>query len=376
MGDPSNLVMGWRSVMMGMICLPVLICALIFLTRKTEVRASLFLSAFLIVCVLGAGPQIIGYAGFYDVWPGLTFFPLFFLELWLGPLIYLHAFSLMQKKPLGWRKYLLVPGCIQVLYYCWAFWGLGNYQNKWDYNAAFHLPYIIPLESILGILLMGFAIVAIWKTIRTYRKHLDHTSSAVIEYDPVWLRNLIIGIAFTGLLYAGLEILELFLPIDYDTAFPILCLIMAIVAWLSIEAVWRLSKPFPKLPIRPTLDNNTDNVDTRERDWSKEAETLKQQIVDNAWFLEPRLSIRELASRMGTNESYISRMLNTGLNQSFNSFINGLRIEHAQQAIRGGSHSMLAVALDSGFNSKATFNRVFRDMTGMTPTQYRKSQKP
>jgi len=361
--------------MIGMACLPVLICALILTTRKNERPATLYLAGFFIVAILAVGPQIIGYSGFYDKWPNLTYFPLFATELWFGPLIYLHADRLMRNGPLGWRKWLLLPGIIQLFYYTVIFFRWNNHQDKWAYNAKFHAPYVMPTENILTIALMVFAVIGVWKLMRTYRTYLEKTSSAALDYDPVWLRNLFYGLLVAGGIFTGLELADILTSVSYNAAFPFQVLTIALIVWIAIEAVWRLNKPFPKLE---GLSPNEDAPESK--NWGLEARKLQDKIVAEKWFLEPRLSVRDVASRMATNESYVSKALNQGLEQSFNQFINGLRIDHAKSLMESGDDSMLNIGFDSGFNSKATFNRVFKEMTGQTPTQYRaqykKSQNP
>lgn len=375
MGDLSNLnLLNWRTVMMAMVCLPIIVCAMVLLIRKMEKPATRYLGLFLIAAVLAVGPQIIGYANFYGVWPGLTYFTPFSTELWLGPLIYLHADQLIRGGPLGWRKFLLVPGIVQTLYYSWAYLGLGDYQSKWDYNGDIHQPYILPIENILTIGLFLFAMIAIWRLVIDYREHLETSHSAALDFDPVWLRNLIIGLSMAGIVFIGLETISTLADVSYDAAFPFQVLIMVFVAWIAIDACWRLTKPFPKLS--SLTFSKTPETQPDRKDWGDEAQALKTRIDSEAWYLEPGLSIREVASRMGSNESYVSRALNQGLSQSFNQFINGLRIEHARKLIREGQSSMLNIAFDSGFNSKATFNRVFKNHTGQTPSQFKSSQNP
>ncbi len=368
MGDTSNLVLNWRSVMMAMVCLPIVICAVILWFRKTEDVAARYLAAFLFCAVLTVGPQIIGFAGFYDVWPGLTYFPLFYTELWLAGLLYLHADALMDGSSKRWKHWLLIPGVVQSIYYVWAFFGLGDYQQKWAYNRAVHEPYIVPVESVVEIGLFIFALVAIWRLIKKYRVFLENTNSAAMDFDQTWLRNIIVAFFAGSLLYSGLEVAEVAFDVSYYSAFPVQVLIMCIMAWFAIDAVWRINQPFPKYekllsqPEAPTV-----NI----KDWSQEAKTLEERVLSEQWFLESRLSIRDLAARMQTNETYISKALNQGAGQSFNQYINSLRVKHAQSLIIESNDQILEIALKSGFNSKATFNRVFRTIAGMTPTQYK-----
>jgi len=108
-----------------------------------------------------------------------------------------------------------------------------------------------------------------------------------------------------------------------------------------------------------------------ERDWALEAQTLRDRILAAGWHLEPRLSSPELARRVGTNETYLSRTVNQGAGANFNRFINEIRVDEVKRKLLTDGPDVLAIALDSGFNSKATFNRVFKDISGETPAALR-----
>lgn len=113
--------------MIMMVCIPIIICAFLLLFKRQETSASRFLATFLFLCVFALCPQTIGFSGFYEVWPELTFFP-FSVELWLGPLFYLHAFLLIKGGSLGKRKWFLLLGVLKTSYYCWAFLGYMRYD--------------------------------------------------------------------------------------------------------------------------------------------------------------------------------------------------------------------------------------------------------
>jgi len=199
------------------VCMPLLMAALLLLTRQIERRANFWLALLLLAGLIAQVPQIIGFANAYDVWPGLTFAP-FNVELYIGPLIYLHAYRLMEDRPLGWRKWLIVPGLLQTAYYVWAFTMLGDYKAKWAYTRAAHSPYIQPVETLLGI---AFIVIAILAAFRLMRR----------------------------LIFAGLEIVPFFIEdVSYIAEFPAQLLLTAITAWFGFEAVARTNKEFPKMP--------------------------------------------------------------------------------------------------------------------------------
>ena len=351
------------------VCLPILMAAIFLLMRDVERRATFWLAAFLVAAVISVIPQIIGFANFYDVWPGLTFAP-FNTELYVGPLLYLHAYRLMRKGRLGWRWWLLAPGLMQTIYYSSCFLFLGSYKEKWSYNNAFHEPFVIPLETIATLALLAWTFFAIMRLISEYAQHLQTTQSAAAEFQPVWLRRLLIVVAPAGLIFGALELVTVFIkPISYVGAFPFLVLIMAFIAWLGFDALTRLHTPFPK------MDSDKSPVEEApEKDWAAEGEQMRKAVIEGEWFLEPRLSVADVARRLATNERYVSQAFNQGAGEKFSDFINRLRIEHAKQKLIVDKDQILDVALSSGFNSKATFNRVFKETTGQTPSAFRTSQ--
>lgn len=369
--NSAHLIINWRSVMMAMVVAPTILCGLVLILRRTEALASRALGATLILAALSMGPQIIGFAGGYDIWPWITFFPLFSNDLWFGPLLIIHAHALLRSTALGWRLWLLIPGGLQHLYYLGVFLlpgdGLFDHLAKWAFNGAVHAPYIQPLESLIGVGLLIFAIVYLWRERRAYLHFLENSTSAARDYDPIWLRNIAIALLAAGALYAGLEIAEIVTNPSYNAVFPFQVCLMAVLCWLGLDAAWRLTAPFPKM--RLAIEESTPAPDDL-------ADRTIACLRAERWYLEPRLSIRDVAGRMGSNESYVSRALNRQTGQSFNRIVNALRVDQAKAQLIDTSDSVLTTAINSGFNSKATFNRVFRELTGETPTQFRTSQKP
>ncbi len=103
---------------------------------------------------------------------------------------------------------------------------------------------------------------------------------------------------------------------------------------------------------------------------------VKQHVLNNQLYLIPRLTVRDISEQIGLNEKDISWAVNRGGNLSFNDFINQLRVEHFKQNLTHTKHSkanVLDVAFSSGFNSKSSFNAVFKKHTGLTPTAYIKT---
>ncbi len=87
-------------------------------------------------------------------------------------------------------------------------------------------------------------------------------------------------------------------------------------------------------------------------------------------YQEP-LTRSQIAQGVGYNESYISHVFAQSLNMSIPKYIHGLRMEDARRLLRHTQLPVTRIASDLGFGSIRSFNRVFRERTGLTPSQYR-----
>lgn len=94
-------------------------------------------------------------------------------------------------------------------------------------------------------------------------------------------------------------------------------------------------------------------------------------------YLEPQLTLPELATQMHISLHLLSKVINDGYDKNFHDFINSYRIEEFKLLIikpKYKNQTILAVALDAGFNSKTAFNRAFKKLTNSTPREFLKQQ--
>lgn len=106
------------------------------------------------------------------------------------------------------------------------------------------------------------------------------------------------------------------------------------------------------------------------------SESLYKLIEEECIHLDSELNEKVLADRLGIHSYLLSRLLNDYIGKSFSQFINEKRVEAAQQMLKSKHNSKLtnfAVAVDSGFRSESVFYVNFKKITGMTPSQYKKS---
>ena len=108
-------------------------------------------------------------------------------------------------------------------------------------------------------------------------------------------------------------------------------------------------------------------------------ETLKwKNAIENLLsvheiYKNPELTLTDVAKKLETNVVIISKAINQNFKMNFNDFINYYRVENVKAAFFNNEHlksTLLGIAFDSGFNSKATFNRAFKKHVGVSPKDY------
>ena len=107
-------------------------------------------------------------------------------------------------------------------------------------------------------------------------------------------------------------------------------------------------------------------------------DALRRLMEEDKVYREEGLSIAALATRLGTPEYRLRRLINQRLaHRNFSSFVNGYRLADAISALADPGQAevpILTIALDAGFQSIGPFNRTFKAETGMTPSEFRRSR--
>ncbi len=105
---------------------------------------------------------------------------------------------------------------------------------------------------------------------------------------------------------------------------------------------------------------------------------LENLMVEKKVFLNPELSLDLLAAQLSIHSNYLSQYINEELGVSFYDYVNKYRVmEFEKLAANPENHkfTILALAYDCGFNSKSTFNRYFKKVTGLSPSTYLSNQQ-
>jgi AraC-like DNA-binding protein len=108
---------------------------------------------------------------------------------------------------------------------------------------------------------------------------------------------------------------------------------------------------------------------------------LEQKINDliekDKLYLDETLNLKSLSDSLNISDKKLSAFLNNQLNTKFNDYINFYRVEEVKQKLKSDDYNkftLLAIANECGFNSKASFYRIFKKHTGYSPATYKNSE--
>ncbi len=212
--------------------------------------------------------------------------------------------------------------------------------------------------------------------IRDHQKKLGDLisyTSGVITLN--WLK--IISISFYAIyvvlfIAGGLEMIGDYIPFDpYYITFGFLTLFSFMFGFYGIRQsmIEEVSPDENKKEAEKYLKSGLKGEQAREY-----LAALLDYVEKNKPYLDQNLTINDLSRLIGIPKHYITQVLNDNYGRNFFTFINEYRIREVIQRFadpKFNHYTILAIAFDSGFNSKTTFNSFFKSQTGMTPSEYR-----
>ena len=370
----AMLVFGWRTAVLALVSAQTLIVALALTGASRNRPANQTLAALLIVVVGLLTPYTIGFAGFYDAWPWLSFAP-FALPLLVGPLAYGYTHAIATGKRPARFVYHLAPGLVQLAYQSVCFTLPLATKNAWDDRA--HQLFIDPLVSAGTLVSIGAYAWMSLQLLRRYRAMLGGTVSDEGRYAARWLGATLIAVVAVLVVWTGYQGWEwVFGPLSYLNSFGLYLVLSALALYLAAEG-WRHAElRFPHLHDLAASQAPDAALQSRQpagKDWVALGAQWAEMTRTQNWWRDPDLSLPSLSAKLGVNSHYLSRALNEGLGVNFAGFINGLRAHAVGDEIKAGrGDDLLTLALEAGFNSKASFNRAFRTAYGISPSEYRR----
>lgn len=354
----------------GTIAQGIFAAVLLALQRRNR-RANSYLALLLLGFSLWLCDSFFRLAGIYAQQPNFYFLPIYY-SLAFGPLIYLYVRSVTQQDFRFERLYGLhfLPVALQAGLY--LFLRSRDYNFRRDFWYEVHQPYTYDLEYHLTLVSL---LVYLWLSLRVVRRYqtwIQNRYSEIAEIDLRWLRTVLALLAIVASLWLIDSLLREFYfyypaqPLS-ATALGIALLAMAAGGLLQSSIGRRAMVGAPEVPKKSDPDLAIDPVLT---------DRIEQQMRSGAYFLDPDLDLESFAAQLQVPSRTVSQHINHGLGKTFIDFVNEHRVASVKEHLELGdlAHlTLFGVALESGFKSKSTFNRVFRRMAGQSPSEYQRT---
>lgn len=333
-------------------------------------RANRFLAVLLGLFSLWLCDTFFRVAEIYQQNPNFYFLPIYF-SFAFGPLIYFYTRSLTEKEFRFKSKYLLhfVPAFFQFCLY--LFLQIKDYEYRRWFWMDVHQPYTYDLEFVLSLLSMTIYLAFSLKAVRLYHEWIKNNFSDISRIKLNWLRYTHLVLALICVLWIVDAVTRSFTGTYPDKPLSSMSIGVSIL-FLAIGALRQQELK----EVAKVMENKP--MDLSEAIEPNLLVKIKAAMDQDQLYLKNELTLKEFAKFLEEPARKVSRHINLGLNLSFIDFVNNYRVEEVKQRITKGESehlSLFGIALESGFNSKPTFNRVFKKITGKSPSEYQKRFK-
>lgn len=226
-------------------------------------------------------------------------------------------------------------------------------------------------------------------TLKKYKNKILHVYSYRENVDLFWLRRLVI--LFSGIIVVVFPMGLISYFIFHSTVFADFFFYITLVVFVFFLGYWGYQQgQVFSFNNGSALNEITEKTETRDpikiqvsaaeiqKHFKKEAAELEKLMILKKPYLEPTLTLHDLSRLINLPPYQLSRIINKEFHCNFFEFINKYRITEFKEKVIAGQHknlTILALALECGFNSKSAFNRIFKDATGITPGDFIKFQQ-
>jgi len=300
-------------------------------------------------------------------------------DLAIFPLFYLYALSLTAASAESIRRAFtwLLPWTIfigySVLVYAAAI-GESSVPQMDAVAGQWHYRQLKRIEDYLTIGINTVLAVLIWSRVSRHYARIENWLPERFADLLRLLKTVMVLALVTAIINLISFSAEHLLGLGDRGVFSHAAQAFYVVLVYTVGIVGFRLKDLPQFPDATTEPTLPARPDPRTDDAFQKLQALMQTSL---LFAEPDLNLNNVAQRLGLTATETSRLIKEGSGKHFRAYINELRVEAVKQKLRDADYrsvSVLAISLESGFNSESSFYRVFKAATGLSPTDFR--QRP
>jgi AraC-like DNA-binding protein len=369
------------TIINGIAAIHGVLLSFILWVKKRNRKANHILALMVFLFSIGMVAQAYISHRFYRVFP----FPAPFLAalpFTYGPLFYLYIRALTRRRFRFTKIDILhtLPSAAALLYYSSLFIKPAGERIVFLEEIYFQQSFPSYASMVISLLQTFIYVVLCIRLLRTHSRKIKESFSALEKINLSWIRHMVFMFILIWLIVVGLQS---FLPdallrekLDDAVTYFLISMVIFTVGYRG------MSQPeiFAELPEEDPISEKGKKYEGTGLS-SEKSTSLKKQLLrlmkEKRPYLDSELTLGRLAEIMDVPSHQLSQVINEKMEQNFFQFINGYRVEEARRRlghVDTGKDKLVKIAFDSGFNSLPTFNRVFKDLTGQSPSQFRDSQ--
>nr|WP_315034350.1 helix-turn-helix domain-containing protein [uncultured Chryseobacterium sp.] len=357
-----------------------LLCILLLLSKKEKKNSDYYLIIWLVVCSAN-----LGYYLFPFLLPGeLQTFGFALPVLSVG-MLYLYVMSMTFN--IEFNANYLVRHSLFYLFYSLSFIVISVFYGKISFLAS--IPYFVERKynrTFIDILTFPMAVVPVmyiflcFLALKKYQKLLPEYYSTLEKINLNWLKYIVISLIMLFISVFCMIILgtkteifaseKIFITVAAVQSIYLFCIIFFS---LRQSIIFKESASLDAIFVPAKIEKNVVQNDNKSQELSKK---LLNFMETDQPYLDEELSLQKLSLLLDVSTHQLSQVINQNINTNFYQFVNSYRIEEVKKKLKNPKfekYSILGIAFESGFNSKSTFNKIFKEQTGLTPSEYKKS---
>ncbi len=368
-----------------------LILALVLALKKKNKLPNKLLALLMIVFSVDLGMAAFQGFGWHEIYPqfiGLDY-P---VTLLYGPLLYLYVKVMrdgsQQIKTIDYLHFLPFIG---LLIYLIPFYtgpetsklllvnDLKNRPDQFSFEIINHIKVLHGLSYIPAVIYL----------LISYRKKLKDSFSSIEKINLNWLQHFIVGATILGGIAGGLHffapsqetvVMGLSSGIYDDITLLAVTVFVYGIGYMGLHQpevfayYHKNGQQFTRNTISTGADTQYQKSGLDKEEAEYYAEQLHRLMEQEKLYRNSDLKLADLANELDISTHNLTEVINRYIGQNFYDFVNSYRVEDVKRQLNdfeSKNITLLAIGLDAGFNSKSTFNAVFKKQTGMTPSQFK-----
>ncbi len=309
----------------------------------------------------------------------LLFLPFVFL---FGPAVYFYFRACLFGKSVQSaeiRKLLIFPVTAEIIFmflllFFPEFRDIKNILHQKGAVEIFSISYILT-----GIIHCSYFLWKSHKETENYRSEFEENYSSDALSSLLWLRifmifnvgMIVLYIGLAGLLHLGVSRI----PVSPVEGILNMLLIYLILYYMVFNpTVFAIQEKEEEPETAPVKKEKYSKQAVSDEDRKKYISMIRSFMEKEKPYLNDEISLTDLSTSIGIPKHHFSITVNSELNMNFFQFISFYRVKEAERLLslpEYSEHTILRIALDSGFQSKSAFNKAFKQFTGFTPAEYR-----